>query len=77
MAVLRKRVTLYLSRRQGRQGRWSHYIEKLALEVGEKGTNAALNWVQGESLYLFVMDITGDGYMNVENQGRVVESPAW
>lgn len=72
MAVLRKWV-----RRQGRQRRWPHYIEKLSLEVGEKGTNAALNWVQGESLYPFGMDITGDGYMNVENQGRVVESPAW
>lgn len=61
-------------REAGEAGRLSYYTGKLALEVGEKNTNAALSWVRGESLYLAwisqAMDTTGNGHMSVENQGK-------
>ena len=61
MAIVRKQVTLDPNRRL------SYYTEKVVPTVGEKNTNAALSWVQGESLHPFSTDITGHGHMCIES----------
>ena len=64
----------------GEAGSLSYYTGKLALEVGEKNTNAALSWVQGESLYLawisHTMDTTGNRHECQKSRQRATESPA-